>query len=179
MESEKELMNKAKTPITSRWCRVSGYLFSNYLNLFVSTLFLIIIALIFRCFLMLWSSWMTEIMEIKPEDPKFHVLFIPGNPGFFFFIYIITMHMHTIYDHTNILVCSSYTLPCESIFRCCAILQGLLGIFIRVSWWQRIYHGYGCSGVSSLFSVKAQWVWFDSFALSNAWLVCFFFLFLQ
>ncbi|CAH8359924.1 unnamed protein product [Eruca vesicaria subsp. sativa] len=49
MESEKELMNKAKTPVTSRLCRVSGL--------------------------------MTEIMEIKAEDPKFHVLFIPGNPG--------------------------------------------------------------------------------------------------
>ncbi|WZZ62546.1 hypothetical protein YC2023_062653 [Brassica napus] len=24
---------------------------------------------------------MTEIMEIQAEDPKFHVLFIPGNPG--------------------------------------------------------------------------------------------------
>ncbi|KAL0708108.1 hypothetical protein Bca4012_074534 [Brassica carinata] len=27
------------------------------------------------------SDLMTEIMEIQAEDPKFHVLFIPGNPG--------------------------------------------------------------------------------------------------
>ncbi|KAF3605249.1 hypothetical protein DY000_02050882 [Brassica cretica] len=49
MESEKELMNNAKTPVTSRLSRVSEYL----------TLFLFLIT----------------------EDPKFHVLFIPGNPG--------------------------------------------------------------------------------------------------
>ncbi|XP_009146697.1 lipid droplet-associated hydrolase isoform X1 [Brassica rapa] len=49
MESEKGLMNNAKTPVTSRLSRV--------------------------------SEMMTEIMEIQAEDPKFHVLFIPGNPG--------------------------------------------------------------------------------------------------
>ncbi|CAA7016127.1 unnamed protein product [Microthlaspi erraticum] len=49
MESEKELMNKAKRNVNSRLCRVSGS--------------------------------MTEVMEIQAENPKFHVLFIPGNPG--------------------------------------------------------------------------------------------------
>ncbi|WZY95828.1 hypothetical protein YC2023_068157 [Brassica napus] len=49
MESEKGLMNNAKTPVTSRLSRV--------------------------------SDLMTEIMEIQAEDLKFHVLFIPGNPG--------------------------------------------------------------------------------------------------
>ncbi|VVA97255.1 unnamed protein product [Arabis nemorensis] len=48
-ESEKELMKKAKRPVDSRLCRVSGS--------------------------------MTEIMEIQAENPTFHVLFIPGNPG--------------------------------------------------------------------------------------------------
>ncbi|CAH2054025.1 unnamed protein product [Thlaspi arvense] len=49
MESEKESMNKAKRPVNSRLCRVSGS--------------------------------MTEVMEIQTENPKLHVLFIPGNPG--------------------------------------------------------------------------------------------------
>ncbi|KAJ0249452.1 Alpha/beta-Hydrolases superfamily protein [Hirschfeldia incana] len=49
MESEKELINKAKRHVTSRLCTVSGS--------------------------------MTEVLEIQAETPKFHVLFIPGNPG--------------------------------------------------------------------------------------------------
>ena len=40
--------------------------------------------------------------EIEADDPKFHLLFIPGNPGFFY----MTLHMHTRYDRTNILLCS-------------------------------------------------------------------------
>ena len=31
-------------------------------------------------------SYTTELLEIHADDPKLHVLFIPGNPGKFGFI---------------------------------------------------------------------------------------------
>ncbi|EOA32000.1 hypothetical protein CARUB_v10015241mg [Capsella rubella] len=49
METQNKLMEKARRPVNSRLCRVSGS--------------------------------MTEIMEIKAENPTYLVLFIPGNPG--------------------------------------------------------------------------------------------------
>ena len=30
---------------------------------------------------------MTEVMEIQAESPKYHVLFIPGNPGYILLLY--------------------------------------------------------------------------------------------
>lgn len=33
-------------------------------------------------------SYTTELLEIRADDPKFHVLFIPGNPGEFCFIFV-------------------------------------------------------------------------------------------
>ena len=32
-------------------------------------------------------SHMTELLEIRADDPKMHVLLIPGNPGKFGFLF--------------------------------------------------------------------------------------------
>lgn len=45
---------------------------------------------------------MTEIMEIQAENPTFHVLFIPGNPGFIIMLNtrLQCMHIYTSVIHT-------------------------------------------------------------------------------
>jgi hypothetical protein len=39
-------------------------------------------------------SYTTELLEIRADDPKIHVLFIPGNPGEFGFIFVCMCVVH-------------------------------------------------------------------------------------
>ena len=53
-------------------------------------------------------SYTTELLEIHADDPKMHVLFIPGNPGKFGFA-LLCLHVHVCFVdlalRTRIRVC--------------------------------------------------------------------------
>lgn len=100
METQNKLMNEAKRHVDSRLCRVSGYCYFNLLRNFF-----LISSTIITIFFLFWicdQSSMTEIMEIQAENPTFHVLFIPGNPGFIIMLKtrLQCMHIYTSVIHT-------------------------------------------------------------------------------
>lgn len=33
----------------------------------------------------MWARYKTDLVEIHAENPTFHILFVPGNPGTFLF----------------------------------------------------------------------------------------------
>lgn len=65
-------------------------------------------------------SYTTELLEIHADDPKMHVLFIPGNPGKFGFI-LFCMYMYVCFVD---LVLRTRIRGCLFICycRCCCIL---------------------------------------------------------
>ncbi|KAL9271418.1 Lipid droplet-associated hydrolase-like protein, partial [Drosera capensis] len=95
------------------------------------------------------SGYMTELLEIEAENPKFHVLFIPGNPGRF--------------DDYSIL-CPICAIPVHSIVevkvwkkicRYCDLLQGFCGIIVWATWWKCV--NYRQSVADSAFSFTSSY----------------------
>lgn len=69
-----------KKSVNFRLHNVSGYLPS--LTELFPNCFSLILTLLFTHLFIVDASYKTELLEIQAADPKLHVLFIPGNPGF-------------------------------------------------------------------------------------------------
>lgn len=120
-------------------------------------------------FLDLWSSSMTEIMEIQAENPTFHVLFIPGNPGFMKSIIMLKtlVHAHIYY------IWLLHTLACnfQELFHFTRTFWNLYTSFLMA---MHLYLVWQLETLqfSSLFSLFMNLVWFYC-SLMVDWFVLF------
>jgi uncharacterized membrane protein YccF (DUF307 family) len=88
-----QLDSKAKRPAHFRLCNVSRYITISYVVVVYASFNSYYY---FNCLFFGLVSYNTELLEIRADDPKMHVLFIPGNPGKFGFILlcvVVVVHL--------------------------------------------------------------------------------------